>query len=258
MGRSVTNIGSQAFLNCSQLVSAVIPNGVTSIAGETFFGCSSLVEIDLSQNIDNMGVAAFSGCSRLTNIALPRGITSIEDSTFAGCSSLVRMTLPRGVTNVADSSFAGCTNLTQVTLPSILTTFRDDWFKDCHSLVGVYFEGNAPAGSPTALAGAAKSRVYYLPGTTGWKSSFGGQPTVPWSLPYPVVLSNGTIGVKNQRFGFNIAWVANQPVRVEACTDLGLPVWIPISTNTLMEGTSYFSDPQWADLATRIYRLRAL
>ena len=34
------------------------------------------------------------------------------------------------------------------------------------------------------------------------------------------------------------------------------PVWLPVSTNTLAGGTSYFSDPQPANLFSRFYRLR--
>jgi hypothetical protein len=43
---------------------------------------------------------------------------------------------------------------------------------------------------------------------------------------------------------------------VEACTDLGAPVWTPLGTNTLTGGSSYFSDPQWINYSGRFYRLR--
>ena len=50
---------------------------------------------------------------------------------------------------------------------------------DCTSLTGVYFQGNAPslAGS-SVFDGDNHATVYYLPGTTGWGSTFGGRPTV--------------------------------------------------------------------------------
>ncbi|MBK7999774.1 MAG: hypothetical protein IPK15_13930 [Verrucomicrobia bacterium] len=44
---------------------------------------------------------------------------------------------------------------------------------------------------------------------------------------------------------------------MEACTDLTNPVWSPVGTNTLTDGSSYFGDPQWTNSRTRFYRLRA-
>jgi hypothetical protein len=44
---------------------------------------------------------------------------------------------------------------------------------------------------------------------------------------------------------------------VEACTDFANPVWTPVGTNTLTRGSSYFSDPQWAEHPARLYRLRS-
>ena len=35
------------------------------------------------------------------------------------------------------------------------------------------------------------------------------------------------------------------------------PVWIPVGTNTLAGGSSYFSDGHWAEYPTRVYRLRS-
>jgi hypothetical protein len=44
---------------------------------------------------------------------------------------------------------------------------------------------------------------------------------------------------------------------VEAATNLGNPAWIPMSTNTLTSGSSYFSDPEWTNHPARFYRLRS-
>jgi len=42
---------------------------------------------------------------------------------------------------------------------------------------------------------------------------------------------------------------------VEAATSLSNPVWVPVSTNTLVGGTSYFSDAAWTNFPKRFYRL---
>jgi hypothetical protein len=46
-------------------------------------------------------------------------------------------------------------------------------------------------------------------------------------------------------------------VVVEACTDPGNPIWLPVATNTLTGGSSYFSDPQWTHYPGRFYRLQS-
>jgi hypothetical protein len=46
-------------------------------------------------------------------------------------------------------------------------------------------------------------------------------------------------------------------VVVQASTNLSNPVWSPISTNILSDGTSYFSEPQWINYPRRFYRLFA-
>jgi hypothetical protein len=98
--------------------------------------------------------------------------------------------------------------------------------------------------------------AYYLPGTTGWGSTFGGIPTALWTLPYPLIL-NGSLGVLSNQFGFTVSWATNLNVVVEAATDLASPVWSPLQTNALTSGSFYFSDPQWEHYPSRFYRVRS-
>jgi hypothetical protein len=106
--------------------------------------------------------------------------------------------------------------------------------------------------------GAINTTVYYVPGTTGWGRTFAGRPTAPWSLPYPLILTSGPeFGVQTNGFGFIISWATNLSVVVEACTNLINPAWFPVGTNTLSNGSSYFSDPEWTNRPARFYRLRS-
>jgi hypothetical protein len=74
----------------------------------------------------------------------------------------------------------------------------------------------------------------------------------------PQVRSSGaTFGVRTNRFGFTITGTPNIPVVVEACTGLANPAWSPLSTNTLANGSFYFSDPNWTNYPTRLYRIRS-
>ena len=105
--------------------------------------------------------------------------------------------------------------------------------------------------------GATSATVYYLPGTRNWGPTFRGLPTAPWVLPNPVILTTpSSFGLRTNQYGFVISWATNASVVVEASTDLGLPEWSPVGTNALVEGWSYFSDPEWTNYARSLYRLR--
>jgi hypothetical protein len=98
--------------------------------------------------------------------------------------------------------------------------------------------------------------VYYLPGTTGWGNfdKLTGLPTVLWNPQ--VQTGDASFGVQTNQFGFNINGISNLVIVVEACTDLANPVWQPVQTNTLTNGSLYFSDPAWTNYPGRFYRLR--
>ena len=68
---------------------------------------------------------------------------------------------------------------------------------------------------------------------------------------------DASFGVRTNRFGFNLDWASGRVVVVEACTNLAEPVWSPVGTNVLTDGSAYFSDPGWTDSPARFYRLRA-
>ena len=103
--------------------------------------------------------------------------------------------------------------------------------------------------------GATNAILYYLPGMTGWPKNFGGRPTVLWN---PQVRTNDpNFGVRSNQFGFNISGTTNITVVVEAIIDLANRTWTPVATNTLVEGSSYFRDPQRTNYSGRFYRLRS-
>jgi hypothetical protein len=156
--------------------------------------------------------------------------------------------------------FFECTSLTNVSIPAGITTIYGETFEFCTKLEGVYFQGNAPQAWPIDFYGDTNATAYYLPGTTGWTdfTANTGLPTAPWLLPNPVILNfEPNFGVQTNGFGFTISWATNISVVVEASTDLANPIWSPVGTNTLISGSSCFSDPQWTNYPGRFYRLRS-
>jgi hypothetical protein len=136
-----------------------------------------------------------------------------------------------------------------------VTRIQPSAFADCPSLTAAYFQGNAPSADWLYFSDE-NTVVYYLPKTTGWESTFGGRPTELWKPQVQTI--DASFGIRTNRFGFNVTWANGMVVAMETCTNLANPIWIPLQTNTLSGGGSYFSDPQWKAYPGRFYRLRAL
>ncbi len=64
---SVTNIGNNAFNNCSGLTNVTIPNSVTSMGGGAFINCSGLKSVTIPNSVTSMGSYVFASCLSLTN-----------------------------------------------------------------------------------------------------------------------------------------------------------------------------------------------
>ena len=293
---SVTNVGAQAFLNCNRLgaitVDALnscysstngvlfdknqatliqcpgakagayaIPDTVIWIGDYAFASCTSLTNVAIPNSVTSIGIGAFQNCTGLTCISIPSSVTNLAQEAFAYCyGNLTRITIPDSVTCIGRWAFENCYTLTNVTIGNGLTDLGDYAFYGCPNLAGVYFRGDAPSPDdpPSVFAGGDPTTVYWLPGTTGWGTTFGGRPTALWFLPNPLILTTApNFGVQTNQFGFIISWATNVPVVVEASTNLAKPTWYPISTNTLTNGSSCFSDPQCTNYPGRFFRLRS-
>ena len=252
---SVTTIGDDAFALCLSLTNVTIPNSVTTIGDGAFMNCYRLTSVTIPDSVTSIGYLTFAYCTSLTNVTIPDSVTSIGGWAFIQCYGLTSVTIPNSVTNVGEYAFGGCNSLTNVTIPNSVTSIGDDAFLFCSNLVSVYFQGNAPSADCNVFSYDPVT-VYYLPGTTGWGTTFACVPTAPWTLSYPLVLNSASgFGVQSNGFGFTISWATNLSVVVEAATDLANPVWTPLATNPLVNGTNYFSDPNWTNYPGRFYRI---
>jgi TrpR-related protein YerC/YecD len=126
-----------------------------------------------------------------------------------------------------------------------VTTIGVGAFSGCTSLTGVYFTGNAPSADLPEFDGDENVILYYLPGSTGWNTTFADRPAALWNPQ--ALTSDASFGVRTNQFGFTLSWASDRVIVVEACTDLAHPVWFPQQTKTLAGGSSYFSDPQWTN-----------
>ena len=253
---------------------------VTGIGDSAFYGLTNLTGITIPASVTNLGDAAFAACVNLAHLAIGKGITTIKGGyeqgydkatwgTFMWCSSLTRLAIPDNVTKIGDGithlggalgAFYGCSGLTNVTIGKGLAYLGAGAFNYCNNLAGVYFQGNAPtlgidyfgedSFHPDELV-----TLYYLPGTTGWSSTYAGRPTKLWNPQAQT--TDGSFGVRQNQFGFNIAGTPDIPLVIEASAALPAASWIPLHTCTLTNGLLYFSDPQSTNYSKRFYRIRS-
>ena len=288
---SVTNIDYCAFGYCGSLTNITIPNSVISIGYQAFLNCTNLAGVTIGNNVTNIGYSAFYN-SDLTNVTIPKSVIGIGSEAFADCTSLTAITVdalnsaycsvdgvlfnktqstliqwPGGrggsytitnrIANIGDYAFCYCSGLTNITVPSSVTNIGFVAFWNCPNLLSVYFQGNCPSViAGTVFQNDNNAVVYYLPNMTGWGRSLGGCPTMLWNPQAQT--GDGSFGVQNNCFGFNITGTSGIGVLVEACN---LPMtnltWVPLQTITFTGGLYYFSDPAWTNYPGRCYRLRS-
>ncbi len=283
----VTSIGDWAFARCTSLTSATLPASVASIGYAAFYMVPSMTGIYFQGNAPSLGEYALSFSSMTVyHLSEATGWPTVP-ATFGGRPTALwvlpepfygfisngeimitghtgpgggAVVIPRTinglpVTTLGHFAFGGWDNLTSMTIPSSVTFIGPSAFNLCNNLTGVYFQGNAPSIMSDLFTSESQAIVYYLAGTTGWGSMYGGRPTALWK---PLVETSGaSFGVRANQFGFNINWASDLVIVVEACTNMASPTWFPVATNTLTGGSSYFSDPQWTNYPGRFYRLRS-
>jgi hypothetical protein len=215
----------------------------------------NLTSVSLGTNVNYIGTMAFQNCQSLTNITFPNSLVSIGFLAFFHCKNLVNISIPNSVTTIGLNAFDSCFSLTSITIPSSVTFLGCSAFNNCSNLASIYFKGNLPSTTGDPLSGANLATCYYLPGTIGWSSTFLGQPTLLWN---PTIQTAGaSFGIRTNRFGFNITGTSGLTVIVEASTNPINSAWIPVATNTIAGGSSYFNDSKWTNYPSRFYRFRS-
>ncbi len=267
---NVTTIGSYAFYFCS-LTNAALPNSLTYIGPYAFQDCQQLPAITIPDNVTNIGSFAFLFCRSLSNLIIGKSVRSVDSQAFFGCSALSQVNIPESVTNLADGpfgiggpegAFCYCDGLTNVIIGKGLAYLGNGTFTSCGNLRSIYFLSNAPPFGDfcnpvctNPFFHATNAVIYYLPGTTGWTSTYAGQPALLWN---PMAqTTDGSFGVGQNGFGFNIAGTADIPLVIEGSTGLAPSSWVPLQNCTLTNGLVYFTDPQWMTYPQRFYRIRS-
>ena len=133
---SVTNIDSNAFLDCSQLTNVVMSTNVTVLATEVF-GFTGLTSFTFPSGLTSIGIGAFDNCLSLTNVVIPSGVQYIGVNAFDYNYSMTSVTIPDSVTNLGDWAFAACINITNLTIGGGITSIPTYEFEECWNLQSV-------------------------------------------------------------------------------------------------------------------------
>lgn len=159
IAEGITNIGKNAFRNCSNLTNVqlpstlksidygafsytkitdiIIPDSVTTIGRAAFGFCKSLENVTMSSGLTTLDMQAFVACTALKELDLSNTlITEIKNNTF-NSSGLVKILLPNTLKTIDKAAFINCSTLTSVTIPNSVTSLGSGAFQDCTSLENI-------------------------------------------------------------------------------------------------------------------------
>jgi hypothetical protein len=153
----VTSIGDQAFLNCTNLTTVTIKNGVKTIGAGAFTDCTSLSTVNLPNSVTSFEISAFVGCVGLKSLTLPNALESIEAFSFER-TGLQTITIPNSVTYIGAGVFQS-SSLQSITLGSGITELPPFLFSGCYHLSSFTI--------PKNVTKIGHSGWYYVPGWGG-------------------------------------------------------------------------------------------
>jgi len=133
---TVTYIGDACFLNCFELTSVQMGNGLKTI-GELAFQSCPLKKVKIPGSVSEIKSGAFSWCDKMTTITLSSKLTEVSDGLFFGCENLKEVKIPNSVKVVGKEAFWGCKRLKKITMGTGVTTIKSNAFDSCAALKNV-------------------------------------------------------------------------------------------------------------------------
>lgn len=180
----VTEIPEQAFMNCENLSSVTLHDGIKVIGKEAFRNDKMLTAIHLPEQLTTVGESAFYNC-KFTSVALPNGLTTIHMNAFYNCP-LKSITLPASVTLLGKNSFGTDGPLSSIVCMGITPPVCEGFpFYYTDKARNGEMKLYVPKGADTAYRNAEHWKEFYFISTevpTGIDTATGNQhtPTYIW------------------------------------------------------------------------------
>ena len=139
LGIEFSWIRVNSFLNCTNLITAALPESLVNLDSGTFMGCTYLRSVQVSPSLRTIGGQTFQGCTALQSVTpfLPDSVESIGQAAFAGCTNLTgNLVLNNAnLTSIPEGAFNNCRKIDSVNLGvSGVTSIGGYAFKDCQAM----------------------------------------------------------------------------------------------------------------------------
>ena len=183
----LTEIGANAFSDCTILTDISIPDSVITIREGAFNNCDSLTNIYVSEN--NTAYTTLEG------ILFSKNGTLLH--TYPAGKRNPNYSIPNTVSKLEDFSFWNCSFLTEIIIPNSILSIGSYTFNNCESLNWIYFQSQTPpeTGYDILYKCPEDMIIYYPAGAeTNWGSTWEGFATEAWdpngipSLPETVTV----------------------------------------------------------------------
>lgn len=197
-GKTITTIGSYAFLECTVVSEINIPNSIVKIENRAFYCCSDISSIVIPDNVKIIEDEAFCGCEKLSNITFSSNLTSLGHFVFDGTAYyqneknwidgilyvndiLVKashsisgnVTILNGTTTISSFAFKYCDNITGVVIPDSVTNIEYYAFQECDNLASIVIPNSVTLIDYSAFIGCnILSKMYYIGTEAEWNNIY--------------------------------------------------------------------------------------
>lgn len=137
----VKKLSAQLFKGNASLTAIVIGKNVTSVGDEAFMNCTALTSVTFeNESAIELGEKVFEGCTSLTTVTLNDYITKIPDRMFYNDKAITEIVMPRYVTEIGDYAFYYLEKIEEITIPATVHFIGYGAFYYCKALDKVVFE----------------------------------------------------------------------------------------------------------------------
>lgn len=190
-------IEDNAFNGCVSLLEIVIPDYVTWIGTNAFSNCSGLKDIIIGSNVSTIGSYAFMGCTSLENIIIPNCVRYLGASALKGCSELVNIVISDKIASIKNNTFSECSSLLDIVIPDSVTSIGSSAFQGCSSLTEIVIPDSVTSIESSAFRGCSSLTEIVIPDNV---TSIGSSAFEDCTNLTSVIMGIGVIGIGNSAF----------------------------------------------------------